>query len=106
MNSYVIHNDKCTKKGIKSLSRREFLKTMGYELIKKWALTRFSLPGQHFSVRTLIKETFNFSMSSEESPKTSEGKQQRCSICPRSKDRKTREAWQRQRSRGRQRLFT
>ena len=91
MNSYVIHNGKCTKEGIQSLSRRDFLKKMGYELIKKWAFTRFSLPGQHFSVKTLMKQVFNFSMTSGDTPRTSEGKQQRCNICPRSKDRKTKE---------------
>ena len=38
-----------------------------------------------------MKQVFNFSMTSGDTPRTSEGKQQRCNICPRSKDRKTKE---------------
>jgi len=81
INSQIIYQANTKNK----ISRLQFLKTLGRELMEEHVQNRITIPAVRIEVKSSIRKYFNVQQLQESRVKASG----RCSFCERSKDRKT-----------------
>lgn len=91
INSHIIFNSRLMREGKKAIGRREFMKQLGSAMIEPRAQQRLDMPGQHTSVKNVIRDAYHYTTLPPPPPGDAlePGKRVRCVICPRGNDRKT-----------------
>lgn len=86
INAMVLYN---LKEGNKKMKRREFLKDLSLSLVKPFLQSRLDRGNLRRSLRVMICSILGIALQEERPVAPGERKMRRCSICPRSRDKKT-----------------